>query len=98
MNAYGVLVITGAMVWIALACAFAWMFFEFVIVGGACAISIARWTMADMRKCGISPKWRHLPRFVARHMWEMAGHRNTGNITLTKASGAKWRGLGDWAV
>lgn len=98
MNAYGVLVITGALVWIALAFAFGYMLFEFLIVGGACAISIARWTVRDMRKHGRKPKWIDLPKFLLSHMFDMAGHRNTGRVTLRKSSGAEWRGIGDWTA
>lgn len=98
MSMYGVLVITGAMVWIALLFAFGYMVFEFVIVGGVCAVSISRWVFADMRKHGRKPNWLSLPGGLLSHMWHMAGHRNSGTVTLRRPSGATWRGVGDWTV
>jgi len=96
-DVYGTLVVTGAAVWVAIVIAFLWMAFEIIIVGATCAISIARWDLATMRKHGRKPRWTRLPSQLWHDMWRFAGHRNTGSVTLHKGS-ASWRGIGDWTA
>jgi hypothetical protein len=89
---------TGAVVCAAATLFVAWfVVFQWLIIGGANAVSFTLWAIRISKSFSWRKHWRSAIRELVKSSVRLCGHRNDGSRRFESAR-SEWHGIGHWKI